>query len=309
MPITVKNTDGSVKVVPVKKATFSLYNADCLEKMKDLSANSVDLIICDLPYGCLTGGGGQEKHRRRFIKGQDTGTLIKQNEGVIAGCSWDIKIDLDKFWEQVRRIRRNDSTPTIHFCTTKFGYDLIRSNESEFRYDLVWTKTNATGFLMANKMPMRAHEMMYVFSKTGAYYERIDITGDFPAGGGGRSTANFMPIAGMPNLGTTEAGRRCVKSYTEFSNKKVKGAHPTAKPIDLYKWLISRYCPPGGTVLDPTFGGCSSGAAAKELGRNYIGIEKDKGFFDTAKTKLLPDGTNTNTPTSPPETGRESPAT
>lgn len=264
MPITVKNTDGSVKVVPVKKATFSLYNADCLEKMKDLSANSVDLIICDLPYGCLTGGGEQEKHRRRFIKGQDTGTLIKQNEGVIAGCSWDIKIDLDKFWEQVRRIRRNDNTPTIHFCTTKFGYDLIRSNESEFRYDLVWTKPNATGFLLANKMPMRAHEMMYVFSKTGAYYERIDITDDL------------------------QDGQRCVKSYTEFSNKKVKGAHPTAKPIDLYKWLISRYYPPGGTVLDPTFGGCSSGAAAKELRRNYIGIEMNKQFYDTAKAKLTP---------------------
>jgi site-specific DNA-methyltransferase (adenine-specific) len=276
MPITVKNTDGSVKTVPIKKASFSLYNADCLEKMKELPPASVDLIICDLPYGCLTGGGGQ-----------DTGTLIKQNEGVIAGCSWDIKIDLDKFWEQVRRIRRNDSTPTIHFCTTKFGYDLIRSNEKEFRYDLVWTKPNATGFLMANKMPMRAHEMMYVFSKAGAYYERIDITGDFPAGGGGaRENAQFI-TADCP-AHTTEAGRRCVKSYTEFANKKAKGAHPTAKPIDLYKWLISRYCPPGGTVLDPTFGGCSSGAAAKELGRNYIGIEMNKAFFDTAKAKLSP---------------------
>ena len=254
-------------------ATFTIFNADCLEKMKDISANSIDLIICDLPYGCLTGGGEKEKANRK-----DTG-----NTGTIAGCHWDVKIDLEKIWKEVKRIRKNEHSPTIHFCTTKFGIDLIKSNEKEFRYDLVWTKTNAVGFLQANKMPMRSHEMMYVFSKAGAFYKRIDIKGDFPAGGGGRSSANFMPIAGMPNTGTTEAGRRCVKSYLEIANKKAKGQHPTAKPIELYKWLIERYCPPGGTVLDPTFGSCNSGTAAKELNRNYIGIEMNKDFFDKVK--------------------------
>jgi site-specific DNA-methyltransferase (adenine-specific) len=261
--------------------TFQLFNADCLEKMKDISANSIDLIICDLPYGCLIGGGGQEKQRRRFQDGKDTGTLIKQKEGVIAGCAWDVKIDLEKFWEQVKRIRRNEHSPTIHFCTTKFGYDLIKSNEKEFRYDLVWTKTNAVGFLQANKMPMRAHEMMFVFSKAGAYYERKDISGNFPAGGGGtRDNAQFI-VADCPTH-TTEAGRRCVKSYVEVANKKSRGGHPTAKPIELYKWLIERYCPPNGTVLDPTFGSCNSGKASIELNRNYIGIEMNKVFFDKA---------------------------
>ena len=255
-------------------ATFNLYNADCLQKMKDLSANSIDLIICDLPYGCLTGGAGKEKAKRN-----EAG-----NEGVIAGCPWDIPIDLEAFWKEVKRIRKNEHSPTIHFCTTKFGHDLIKSNEREFRYDLVWTKTNAVGFLQANKMPMRAHEMMYVFSKAGAYYERKDISGNFPAGGGGRSSATFMPIADMPNLSqTVEAGRRCVKSYIEVANKKTKGGHPTAKPIELYMWLIERFCPPNGTVLDPTFGSCNSGKAARELNRNYIGIEMSKDFFDKAK--------------------------
>ena len=135
-------------------ATFTIFNADCLEKMKDLSANSIDLIICDLPYGCLTGGGGKEKAKRN-----EAG-----NEGVIAGCGWDVKIDLEKFWEQVKRIRRNEHSPTIHFCTTKFGYDLIKSNEKEFHYDLVWDKQRGVSFLLANKMPMRSHEMIYVFS-------------------------------------------------------------------------------------------------------------------------------------------------
>ena len=257
--------------------TLSLYNGDCLAVMKDISANSIDLIICDLPYGCLTTGNNT---RKRFIDAKDTGTTITHE--TIGGCAWDIPIDLEKFWEQVKRIRKNDHSPTIHFCTTKFGYDLIKSNEKEFRYDMVWTKTNAVGFLQANKMPMRAHEMMYVFSKAGAYYERKDISGNFPAGGGGISTANFMPINGMPNLGTTEAGRRCVKSWIEVANKKTKGGHPTAKPIELYEWLIERYCPEGGTVLDPTFGSCNSGQASLNLERNYIGVEKDEGFCKKA---------------------------
>lgn len=256
-------------------ATFNIYNTDCLQKMKDLSANSIDLIICDLPYGCLSSktisldrsyrGGGIEKN-------------------TATGCPWDVKIDLEAFWKEVKRIRKNEHSPTIHFCTTKFGYDLIKSNEKEFRYDLVWTKTNAVGFLQANKMPMRAHEMMYIFSKAGAYYERVDISGNFPAGGGGRSSATFMPITDMPNLSqTVEAGRRCVKSYIEVANKKTKGGHPTAKPIELYKWLIERFCPPNGTVLDPTFGSCNSGMACRELKRNYIGIEMNKVFFDKVK--------------------------
>ena len=89
------------------------------------------------------------------------------------------------------------------------------------------------------------------------------MSGDFPAGGGGRSSANFLPISGMPNSGTTEEGKRCVKSWIYCSNKKTKGGHPTAKPIELYKFLIERYCPAGGTVLDPTFGSCNSGLAAR----------------------------------------------
>jgi DNA modification methylase len=184
----------------------------------------------------------------------------------------------------VKRIRKNEHSPTIHFCTTKFGYDLIKSNEKEFRYDLVWTKTNAVGFLQANKMPMRAHEMMYVFSKAGAYYERIDISGNFPFNGGGRSDATFIPgINALENIVSDNTGKRCVKSYIEVANKKTKGGHPTAKPIELYKWLIERFCPPNGTVLDPTFGSCNSGKAARELNRNYIGIEMSKVFFDKAK--------------------------
>ena len=162
------------------------------------------------------------------------------------------------------------------------------SNKDEFRYDLVWAKPNAVGFLSANKMPMRSHEMIYVFSKKGAYYERKDISGNFPEGGGGRSSANFLPISDMPNLSSkVEAGRRCPKSWIYCNNKKTKGGHPTAKPVELYKFLIERYCPLGGTVLDPTFGSGNSGLAAQELGRKYIGIEKDDTFYRQFAARIL----------------------
>jgi site-specific DNA-methyltransferase (adenine-specific) len=200
---------------------------------------------------------------------------------------WDIPIDLPAFWEQVRRIRKDDHTPTIHFCTTKFGYELIKSNEKEYRYDIVWAKTNGVGFLSANKQPLRAHEMIYVFSKAGANYNRIDISGNFPAGGGGRSTANYLPIANIPNTSTTRAGWRCVKSVVEIANKKTTGGHPTQKPVELYKWLIERYSKEGDTILDPTFGSGNSVFTAVELGRKAIGIEKDKAFYDKAKEKIV----------------------
>jgi len=266
-------------------ATLTLYNGDCLEVLKTIPEKSIDLIICDLPYGCLTAPRATKGAGWRKVE-EETGEKAKLERISEDKCAWDIKINLVAFWEQIKRVRKSDNSPTIHFCTTRYGFELIQSNPDEFRYDLVWAKTNAVGFLNANKKPMSSHEMMYVFSKSGAYYERKDIEGDFPAGGGGRSTANFLPIAGMPNSGTTEAGRRCVKSVIHVSNKKTKGGHPTAKPEDLYRFLIERYCPPGGTVLDPTFGSGNSIFTAFSLGRTAIGIEKDDTFFKKAEERL-----------------------
>ena len=268
----------------------TLLQGDCLSVMKSLPDKSIGCFICDLPYGCLVGGGGKEKKARnlvRYEEGLATGKSAEYRGGVIAGCAWDVKIDLDKFWEQVKRLAKDDHTPVLMFCNTKFGFELIKSNESWFRYDIVWSKTNAVGFLRANKAPMTSHEMIYVFSKKGAFYKRIDELGDFPTGGGGRSSATFMPIAGMPNLGTIEAGRRCYKSVLTFTNKKIRGAHPTAKPLDLYEWLLRRYVPEGATVLDPTAGSFNSIFAAKALGIKAIGIEKDVGFFNAAISRFV----------------------
>jgi site-specific DNA-methyltransferase (adenine-specific) len=205
------------------------------------------------------------------------------------GCAWDIKIDLEAFWTEIRRIRRNDHTPCLHFCTTKYGFDLWESNKKEFRYDLVWDKGRGVSFLSANKMPMRSHEMIYVFSKAGAYYNRIDISGNFEPYSFKETEDTRAGNWGAKSRTATQndGTKRCVKSVLQQPNKTLrKSHHPTEKPVELYEFLLKRYCPAGGTVLDPTFGSCNSGRAAKALGLNYIGIEKDEGFFKKAKDSV-----------------------
>ena len=244
---------------------LTLYHGDCLQIMKELPAQSVDLIICDLPYGCLAGGAGKEKAKRKnkvLDLRYDTGKTKPLNTygGTLGSCQWDVKINLEEFWKEVKRIRKNEHSPCIHFCTTKFGIDLIQSNPTEFRYDLVWNKEQGVSFLTANKMPMRSHEMIYVFSKAGAFYQRIDEIGD---------------------------GTRCALSVINMKkNRKKYNIHPTEKLNDLYKWLIERYCPAGGTVLDPTFGSGNSVFTAYTMGRNAIGIEMDDAFFEKAVERL-----------------------
>lgn len=261
--------------------TLILHHGDCLELMKSLPDKSIDLFVCDLPYGCLAQQKGATPFGRN-TKGPSN-----------SGCKWDIPIDLAAFWVQVKRLCKNDHTPVLMFCTTKFGVELIKSNEDWFRYDLVWSKPSAVGFLLANKMPMRSHEMIYVFSKKGANYTRVDITGDFPSTVGPNhkrsGTSNTIPrVEDTPQPDRT--GVRCVKSVVEVSNKKGKGKHPTQKPDDLYEWLITRYSKGGDTILDPTAGSFASCFTAQKLGRNAIGIEMDKAFYDKAVEKTNSSG-------------------
>jgi site-specific DNA-methyltransferase (adenine-specific) len=228
---------------------IQLLSGDCLEVMKDLSDNSIDCFICDLPYGQLATPkiGGQQNKRLPVDR-----------------CAWDVKIDLDAFWKEVSRLARNDNTPVIHFCNTRFGIDLINSNPKWFRYDLVWNKERGVSFLLANKQPMKSHEMIYVFSKKAPYYKRIDVKSD------------------IDRKRDAPSDMRCPLSIITIPKVISKDKHPTEKPVELYKWLLSRYCPDGGTVLDPTAGSFNSIRAAQELGLDAIGIEKDKTFYDNA---------------------------
>ena len=261
-------------------ATLTLQNGDCLDLMKALPDKSIDLFLCDLPYGCLA----QEKGATPFGRN----TKGPSN----SGCAWDIPIDLTAFWVQVKRLCKNDHTPVLMFCTTKFGNELINSNPNWFRYDLVWNKMCGVGFLQANKSPMRSHEMIYVFAKKGANYTRIDYEGDFPewsVGKNGVRSGNHAD-AGMPKQHIHGGrGTRCPLSVVSIKSarsnqkgEKKEHKHPTQKPDDLYEWLITRYSKEGDTILDPTAGSFASCFTAQRLGRNAIGMEKDEGFYNKA---------------------------
>ena len=313
----------SIKAKPYYETELGvLYCGDCLEIMKEIPDKSVDLIICDLPYGCLTNQTGESKGWER-PSWKEHPEIVRKNRTASA-CAWDIKIDLDAFWKQVRRIRKSEHSPTIHFCTTKFGYELIKSNETEFRYDLVWDKQRGVSFLSANKMPMRSHEMIYVFSKAGAFYERKDFTGDFKSwkndasisktitnhynsqariggeGGDGTrcvlsvinpvhkrsDTSNTYPKVKDVAWANKDTDTRCATSVIKQSGSVKKGNHPTEKPEALYRFLIERYCPANGMVLDPTFGSGNSVFTAFAMDRSAIGIEKDDAFFEKAEERL-----------------------
>lgn len=260
----------------------TFYQGDCLEVMKDLSDNSIDCFICDLPYGQLS----------------STEVNVKRGEGgfqaggrAMSACAWDVKIDLKAFWEQVKRLAKDEHTPVLMFCNTRFGIELINSNPSWFRYDLVWDKQRGVSFLLANKMPMKSHEMIYVFSKSGAFYNRIDE--DAPGkkkDTGNVNTAYCSNVYSSNTLHRTngaDEGKKCV--FSVITMKKVgtyKQAHPTEKPEELYEWLLKRYVPKNGTVLDPTAGSFNSCFVADRLGLTAIGIEKDQGFFEKAAKRL-----------------------
>ena len=130
---------------------MEIYNWDCLEKMKDLETGSVDLLFCDLPYCGITNS--------------------KKNSEI--ACKWNTPVDLELFWKEVNRVCKIDA-PMFFTCSTKFGVSLINSNPKNFRYDLVWVKSAPTGFLNAKKMPMKKHEMVYVFYRKLPFYNIAD---------------------------------------------------------------------------------------------------------------------------------------
>jgi DNA modification methylase len=239
-----------------------LLHGDCLELMPTLGDNSVDMVLVDLPYGSI-------------------------------GCKWDIVIDLDKMWVQLKRICKPNAN-LVFFCTTKFGYQLIKSNEKWFRYDLVWEKTRTLGFLDAKVRPLRQHEMVYVFGRPSGgkkTYNPQKTTGHKinPQGKGGV----FCDLYGRGKKETgikTAPGRipddtRFPTSIQKFGYDNGK-LHSTQKPVAMCEWLIKTYSNEGETVLDFTMGSGSTIVAAKNTGREFIGIEMDEEIFKIAEERL-----------------------
>jgi site-specific DNA-methyltransferase (adenine-specific) len=231
---------------------MELHNDNCFNILPTLKDKSIDLVLVDLPYGQTA-------------------------------CKWDVCIDLNKMWEQLKRIGKENSA-FIFFTTTKFGYKLIQSNEKWFRYDLVWEKSNSVGFLDANKKPLRVHEMIYVFYKKLPTYNPQKVAGKPYTMKQSNHTKLYRDQKEL--IETVNKGDRYPVSIQRF-NTPTKNKHRTQKPVEACEWLIKSYSNEDDTVLDFTMGSGSTGVACKNTNRKFIGIEMDEEIFKTAEERLI----------------------
>ena len=193
-------------------------------------------------------------------------------------------------WDQLKRVAK-DNCAFIFFTTTKFGFDLIASNKEWFRYDLVWDKIfGGAGYLLAKKMPMRSHEMIYIFYKKLPTYNIVNnhvVTVHTGGDVGNHLNSNCYNNPKLKQMRTTYEPRLpiSVLKHPKLNTTK-KRFHTTEKPVDLLEWLIKYYSNEGDIILDPTMGSGSTGVACKNLNRNFIGIEMDKTIFDIADKRI-----------------------
>ena len=239
---------------------YQLINRDCLEEMKNISDKSIDMILCDLPYGTTKN-------------------------------KWDCIIPFDKLWEQYNRVIK-DNGAIVLFGNGIFTAELIISNKKMWRYNLVWDKVLPSGFLNAKKMPMRNHEDVCVFyKKLPTYNPQMWIGEECHSRGNaiGKSQKDFSRNTnyGDFNAVETEGNLKYPKSILTFSKPHPSiSIHPTQKPVELLEWLIKTYTNEGETVLDNCMGSGSTGVACVNTNRKIIGIELDKDYFIIAKDRI-----------------------
>ena len=232
---------------------IKLLQGDCLELMKKIPDKSIDMILCDLPYGTTS-----------------------QNK-------WDSVIPFEPMWEQYKRIIK-DNGAIVLFSQLPFASDLIQSNKKMFRYEWIWVKDNATGFLNAKKMPLKIHENILVFYKKLPLYNPQMRTGFKPYKCKQGSHSNNYGDYQEGHI-TESNGERYPIDIIKFNRDKDK-LHSTQKPVALLEYLIKTYTNEGDLVLDNCFGSCSTGVACINTNRNFIGMELDEEFFKIGKQRI-----------------------
>jgi site-specific DNA-methyltransferase (adenine-specific) len=241
--------------------SIELFQGDCLEIMPTLRAASVDLVLCDLPYGTTS-------------------------------CAWDACIAFAPLWAEYKRLIRPDGAIVLH-AAQPFTSALVLSNPEMFRYCWIWRKTRASNQAMAKAQPLRIHEDVTVFSPASAHNMAKLRMRYFPQGlvYVGKETRQGAKVT--DNLG--EGRTRATTYFQEWSNypKTVlefpvegKTVHPTQKPVPLAEYLIKTYTNPGDTVLDNCMGSGTTGVACVNTGRSFIGIEKDPNYFAIAERRI-----------------------
>ena len=233
----------------------NIYNEDCLEGMKRIDDASVDCIITDLPYGTTN-------------------------------CPWDSVIPFEPLWEHFKRVAKPNAAIVL-FGSEPFSSALRMSNPKMYRYDWIWRKDYGTGFLDANRKPLKVHENISVFSQSQSIYNpqktnigkkvRVRRTGKMEGYHKHDTIADAVYEGNFP------------VSVIEFKHDRKegnKGLHPTQKPVDLLRYLILTYSNEGDTILDATIGSGTTAVAALMEKRHFIGFETNKEYFDIAQGRI-----------------------
>jgi len=235
----------------------NLLHGDCLELMKSISDKSIDAIITDPPYGTTD-------------------------------CSWDSVIPFDLMWDQLNRIIKPNGAIAL-FGSEPFSSALRMSNIKNYKYDWVWDKKMVTGFALAKKQPMRNHENIIIFYKQQPTYnfQRREVKKPFGKILDGVSSEIYgnLKIKGERGVGYPKTIIEFPKP-NNLSKRDLGGFHPTQKPIALMEYLIKTYTNENETVLDFTMGSGSTGVAAINTKRNFIGIEKEQKYYDIAQSRI-----------------------
>lgn len=245
---------------------FALMRGDCLDHLGAVADQSIDLILCDLPYGTTA-------------------------------CAWDSIIPLDRLWSEYKRVIK-PNRPIVLTASQPFTTTLISSNREWFRYDCTWVKNRPTNFAHAKNKPMKKHEDVLVFSEgTTAhvsqsksrmpYYPQGLVEVEKKASVRKRPTqltdAFFQGRASHGEF--TREFTNYPHTVLEFATDQL-GLHPTAKPVAMMEYLIRTYSAEGEVVLDNTMGSGTTGVAAANTGRRFIGIERDPGYFEIAHKRI-----------------------
>jgi site-specific DNA-methyltransferase (adenine-specific) len=228
---------------------------DCLELMEDLEDGSVDMILCDLPYGTTA-------------------------------CKWDTIIPFEPLWEQYKRIIK-DNGAIVLFGSQPFTSSLIMSNLRMFKYTWVWQKSKATGYLNSKRMPLREHEDICVFYKKPPCYNPQMTKGEpYNKGAGIKPTDVYGKQTWHENK--NDSGYRYPKTVQYFKTAESEGRtmHPTQKPIALLEYLIKTYTNEHEVILDNTMGSGSTGIACLNTNRRFIGMELEQEYFEIATKRI-----------------------
>ena len=237
---------------------INLYNDDCLKILPRIPDKSIDLILTDPPYGTTA-------------------------------CKWDSIIPFDPMWKELKRIIKDNGCIAL-FGQDKFTANLIFSNIKEHKYNLIWNKYLTSGYLNANKMPLRSHEDIVIFYNKQPTYNPQKTLGNKNHSFGNKDKPETNMAYGKhiykdnsENLGNLKHPKSILNFKAIHTSKR---KHTSEKPIPLLEYLIKTYTNENDTVLDFAMGSGSTGVACKNLNRKFIGIEKENKYFDIAKQRI-----------------------